>query len=189
MNNFQICKSCLHRKTDISGTIYCGYNIEPESEFRCKEYLLDEMEKIRLEMQKSKANITASGGIRFANYILDVIGYFILSVLLGILIGVFAIFTNTDISWMEHMSKISEYFIGFVVLSSYYITFETIFGQTPGKMITGTKVVTETGEKPRLETIMTRTLCRFIPFEAFSFLGPGAIGWHDSLSKTRVVIK
>jgi uncharacterized RDD family membrane protein YckC len=87
------------------------------------------------------------------------------------------------------MGKIGEYFFGFIIMSGYYIFFEGIFGQSLGKMITGTFVVTEDGEKPNLERIMTRTLCRFIPFDTFSFLGANAIGWHDSISKTMVVKK
>ena len=189
MNNYLICKTCLHRKTDFSGNIYCGYNIEPESSMRCNEYSHDEIEKLRMEMQRAKANKTASGGLRFANHIIDFIGYFLFSILIGIFLGIISLITGLDISWLENMGTISEYFFAFVIMSSYYIFFESIFNQTPGKMITKTKVVTEKGEKPTFENILTRTLCRFIPFEAFSFLGADAIGWHDSLSKTRVIMK
>lgn len=189
MNNFQICKSCQHRKTDLSGNYYCGYNVEPESEFRCTNYTVDEMEKIRLQMHKAKANNLASGGIRFANYLIDLVAYFLMSLLIGIFLGLIAILTNSDISWLDNMGKLTEYFLGFVIMSSYYIFFEALFGQTLGKMITKTKVVDENGDKPSFERIMTRTLCRFIPFEAFSFLSSNAVGWHDSLSKTRVVMK
>jgi len=189
MNNFKICKTCLHRKTDLSGNLTCGYNIEPESDYKCTEYAIDEMEKIRYDMQKVKANQTVSGGLRFANYIIDFIAYLVLSLLVGMFLGFILLVTGTDASWLDNMNMITQYFLAFIIMSSYYILFEGIFGQTLGKMITGTKVVTENGEKPSLDKIMTRTLCRFIPFEAFSFLGPGAIGWHDSLSKTRVVSK
>jgi uncharacterized RDD family membrane protein YckC len=189
MNHFQICKTCLHRKADVSGQLYCGYKIDPESDIKCTNYSLDEIEKIHLQIQKAKTAVTASGGLRFANYILDMISYFIFSMLIGVFLGIIFVLAGTDPTWIENSSKITQYFIGFIVLSGYYIFFEGVFGQTPGKMITGTKVVTENGEKPTIEMIMTRTLCRFIPFEAFSFLNSNAIGWHDSLSKTRVVIK
>jgi hypothetical protein len=45
--------------------------------------------------------------------------------------------------------------------------------------------VTLDGSKPGLRTILLRTLCRFIPFEPFSFFGER--GWHDGLSDTLVV--
>ena len=54
-------------------------------------------------------------------------------------------------------------------------------------MITKTRVVTEDGQKPTAMNILGRTACRFIPFDAFSFLGSKAVGWHDSISKTHVI--
>jgi uncharacterized RDD family membrane protein YckC len=68
----------------------------------------------------------------------------------------------------------------------YYPFFETVFGATPGKFLTGTKVVDfSTNEQPEFISIVGRTLSRFIPFDALSF--GGARGWHDKLSNTSVV--
>ena len=61
-----------------------------------------------------------------------------------------------------------------------------------GKLITGTRVVTENGGKPRWGQIVGRSFARFIPFEALSVLfwnDKERRGWHDSLSKTCVVRK
>lgn len=69
------------------------------------------------------------------------------------------------------------------------IVFEQLFGQSVGKMITRTKVVTENGDKPSFGQIIVRNLARLIPFEAFSLLAKNPVGWHDSLSKTVVVNK
>lgn len=69
----------------------------------------------------------------------------------------------------------------------YYGLFESLTQRTLGKYITGTKVVYFNGAKPESTTILLRTLCRQIPFEFLSFLGPYGIGWHDMLSKTLVV--
>ena len=80
-----------------------------------------------------------------------------------------------------------EYFIGFVLGTIYYSIFEGLTGRSVGKLITKTKVVNEEGEKASFDSIIRRSLCRYIPFEALSFLGSDAIGWHDTLSKTRVV--
>ena len=44
----------------------------------------------------------------------------------------------------------------------------------------------ENGTKPRFGQVIGRTLCRFVPFEAFSFFGER--GWHDKIPKTRVVM-
>jgi uncharacterized RDD family membrane protein YckC/type II secretory pathway pseudopilin PulG len=75
-----------------------------------------------------------------------------------------------------------------VVYLGYYLIFESIWQRTPGKWITKTKVVDREGNKPSFLRIVGRSLARFIPFEAFSFLVSSyPMGWHDSLSKTLVV--
>lgn len=74
----------------------------------------------------------------------------------------------------------------------YYPLFEIIFSATPGKMLTGTKVVGIDGNKAGFWRIILRSLCRLIPFEYLSFLFYGKYptkGWHDRLSKTLVVPK
>ena len=68
----------------------------------------------------------------------------------------------------------------------YYFAFEIIFGKTPGKFITGTRVVQENGQLPEFSNILIRTLCRLIPLDPLSFLNNN-LGWHDSISKTRVI--
>lgn len=74
-----------------------------------------------------------------------------------------------------------------VIVVILYGLFETLTSRTPGKYITGTKVVMRDGTRPDTTTIFLRTLLRLVPFEALSFLGRYGIGWHDSLSKTLVV--
>jgi uncharacterized RDD family membrane protein YckC len=75
----------------------------------------------------------------------------------------------------------------FFVCIIYYGLFESLTLRSPGKFITGTKVVMRDGTKPDETAIFIRTLCRQIPVEIISFLGPYAIGWHDMFSKTLVV--
>lgn len=71
----------------------------------------------------------------------------------------------------------------------YYWAFESALGRTPGKFITGTKVVMEDGSEPRAGAIAIRTLVRFIPLEPLSYFqyGKEDVWWHDMWSKTRVV--
>lgn len=69
----------------------------------------------------------------------------------------------------------------------YYFGMEAAFGRTLGKFLTWTRVVDKLGRKPTLLAIAGRTLCRFIPLEAFSFLQKNS-GLHDTLSGTRVVL-
>ena len=83
--------------------------------------------------------------------------------------------------------QIGGYLIGIVVALAYYAGSEMLFQRTLAKFLTGTIVVTADGGRPSTGQILGRTLCRFIPFDAFSYLGTPCVGWHDSISKTRVV--
>lgn len=82
--------------------------------------------------------------------------------------------------------------IGLIAFFGYHLIFEAIFQKTIGKMLTGTKVVSVTGEKPSFLALLGRTFARYIPFEPLSFLFYGSyptLGWHDRLSGTLVVPK
>ncbi len=76
-----------------------------------------------------------------------------------------------------------SYFI--IVSILYYAVSEWLFGATPAKMLTQTKVLNLEGNHPSFASILGRTIYRRIPFNAFSFLGNN--GWHDKFSSTQVV--
>ena len=123
----------------------------------------------------------ATTGQRFANLMLDsVIGVSIFAFVIVIVIEVLAP------GWVEGMN---ETLLGVLITIVYYLFFELAFGRTLAKWITGTRVVCDDGRRPTLARVFGRTAARMIPFEAFSFLaGDGRpVGWHDSLSKTRVI--
>jgi uncharacterized RDD family membrane protein YckC len=70
---------------------------------------------------------------------------------------------------------------------AYYVFFEGVFGSTPAKLMTGSRVVAVGGGRPTFGQILGRTFARVVPFEPFSFLGDTPTGWHDRWSGTRVV--
>jgi uncharacterized RDD family membrane protein YckC len=72
------------------------------------------------------------------------------------------------------------------VLVGYYIVLEATTGRTVGKLVMGTKVVTETGGVPTFGQIVGRSFARLVPFDPFSFLASKP-GWHDRWSGTRVI--
>ncbi len=119
--------------------------------------------------------------IRFANLILDYIGNMIFGFVIGLIAGV------TQTEWLLTFIVDYELFFGILMLIIYYISLEATFGRTLGKMITGTRVVNQNGEKPSVGQIVGRTFARLIPFEALSCLTEDGRGWHDTLSKTYVV--
>ena len=91
--------------------------------------------------------------------------------------------------WLEIMTALGVFgtYLSFAMF--YYLVFESFFGRTIGKIITGSVVANENGLKPSFGVICIRTLCRLIPFDALSFLGKSERMWHDSISKTYVVEK
>ncbi len=81
---------------------------------------------------------------------------------------------------------IPSLFILLLVFSLIYFPFyETLFGASPAKFLTGTRVTKRDGSCIDFKTSLIRTLCRSIPFEQISFFGDK--GWHDGISDTRVV--
>jgi len=86
----------------------------------------------------------------------------------------------------DFISEHPYLFSFFLIFSSYFIQ-EYFFGITIGKLITGTRVVDNDGNKPSAWSIVIRTASRLIPFEAFSFLSSDKRGWHDTISDTFVI--
>jgi uncharacterized RDD family membrane protein YckC len=186
-----LCSICKHQKQDENQSLFCGLNSPANFGNFCPSFV-ENTEKAHAP----EAAITESGlemnlagkGKRLANYVLDIVFFMIHSYLLGIIIGViFIIAGQNGSSLIKEENKLRDYFMGFISVMIYYILLEATTGRTLGKFITGTKVVTDKGEKPGFMTIFIRSLCRFIPFEAFTFLISDSFGLHDRLSKTRVI--
>lgn len=97
---------------------------------------------------------------------------------------------NLNIERFENYHKIfanNFLTLGLIVLLRfiYYPIFEILFGSTPAKFLTESRVITIRTENPGASTIFTRTLCRNIPFDSISFFWK--TGWHDSLAYSYVV--
>lgn len=74
------------------------------------------------------------------------------------------------------------------IMFSYYAIAESLFQRTIGKAILHTLVVSTNDDKPSTSRLLLRTLCRFLPLEPLSvLLNSRALGWHDTLSGTKVV--
>ncbi|WP_170113200.1 RDD family protein [Ahniella affigens] len=127
--------------------------------------------------------VYASRGRRFGTYVIDYICF----VLSGMVVGLFIGLVLGD-AGIQALEQIPDLALGLGILIGYYAFFEGLWQRTPGKWVFGTKVVNEHGLKPTFGQILGRSFCRLIPFEAFSFFSENAIGWHDSIPKTRVVM-
>lgn len=132
-------------------------------------------------------DLYASAGNRFANYIVDLIGYYILAIILGVILGLLELIGVRLLETVSSMGTIGDLLFTICLWIIYFFIFEFFTQKTLGKLITKTIVVMEDGSKPTFQDVFIRSLCRFIPFEAFSFLGSEVRGWHDSMSNTYVV--
>ena len=131
----------------------------------------------------------ASGGTRFSNLLIDRL---LLYGLWRLLLYFFAypigwvIYTiGGDNQWLR---LTASYVLVAAMYLIYYTAFESLTGgKTIGKYITRTRAVNAGGSRMPPRTALLRSLCRFIPFDAFSALGKPSFPWHDRLSKTLVV--
>lgn len=128
---------------------------------------------------------------RFFNCIID----FVFILIMIFIVALFVIITGNILQWdiyrmwkeiLIHLGFTGTY-LSFAMI--YYFIFESLSGRTLGKIMTGSIIINEYGLKPGVSVVFKRTLCRFIPFDALSFLGESGRMWHDSLSNTYVVEK
>ena len=127
----------------------------------------------------------ASTGQRLGNMFLDLIFFLIIRFVIEFMFGFIAPLLRVR----DPIKGINEFLFGIIISFFYYVPQEALSGRTLGKMITGTKAVNEDGTKLTFGRALGRTLCRYIPFEALSFLGgkDGPRGWHDRIPKTKVI--
>jgi uncharacterized RDD family membrane protein YckC len=131
-------------------------------------------ENVQKELRYKRQVNDLTIGLRLVNIIIDITAFQILGYLL---------------SELEFMNAIPFSGLIFMFLFPiYYIVGEFYFQQTIGKFFTKSVVVNEYGDKPDFQTILVRTVVRFIPFEPFSFFA-GNRGWHDKWTKTYVITK
>ncbi len=134
-----------------------------------------------------EANV-ASAGQRLGNLLLDYVFMSVLTAPFFFLLTIIIALTGGDGgSTSRAIDAIPDVLFGILMFMFYYVPLEALTGRTIAKFITKTRVVSEDGDSISFMQVIGRTLCRFIPFEPFSFLGGDAVGWHDKLSKTRVI--
>ncbi len=179
------CRQCKHQDFDVKQGLICKLTgtladfdpVCPNFKSISGEYGSTEFDNIRKKIDNVQ-NKTATQGERLANYFIDSFAIWLIAI--GLIFFLSASGLNAGLSELEF------YLVYFLVTVLYYTLFETYAGKTLGKFITKTRIVDENGFQPSMNTVLIRTLCRFIPFEAFSFL-VSPIGWHDRISKTYVI--
>ena len=185
------CKVCKNQQMDFQQGLICSLTGRP-ADFNptCVNFSSDEaMEE--LEYKASKLDVTlktTSTGKRFANYIIDLIVFMVLTFVFGMAsaIVVLIIYPEAADTIEADFEKYNLLF-SLAIHLSYYTILESSSGRTVGKLITGTRVVDKNGKTPAFKTVFLRSLSRIVPFNAFSFLGTEPRGWHDSWTETWVI--
>lgn len=136
-------------------------------------------------------DLLATRGQRFLNCILDLLIVHIILASIGTTIIIIGdVSNNYELSnWIESTTTVEKLLFWSVILFLYYFLTETYFSRTFAKYFTKTIVITKDGSRPNKRTISIRTLSRFIPLEALTFLGTNVRGLHDLFSDTYVVRK
>lgn len=133
--------------------------------------------------------VRAGGGKRFANYIIDVIVFYIVVVCIGI---AWAIISPDTIDSIPDESSagfgLLDRLISLVLYALFMFAQEAIFkGKTIGKFITRTRALNLDGSRITSQKAMQRALSRAVPFCAFSALGTPCNPWHDKWTDTMVI--
>lgn len=136
--------------------------------------------------EKAVARAPVGRWTRFANYLIDYITMLATMILIFFAIGLLVGEQGID-QFEEKLDAIPDIVFGIGMYLVYYLPFEALTGRTLGKLITGTRIISEDGSIPTFGQVFGRTLCRLIPFEPFSFFRQEGRGWHDTMVKIHVV--
>ena len=132
----------------------------------------------------------ASTGKRLANYLIDVVVFYIVFfILVSIYFALFA--TDSELIEIESgSSELKWQLIGLITYAFFMGFVEAVFkGRTFGKLITRTTAVNLDGSQISAATAFKRGLIRAVPFCAFSALGSPSNPWQDKWTDTMVVDK
>lgn len=181
------CKKCTKRGFSREKGIVCSLtNEQADFEAYCENYEEDTVETNKIKKYGTlefEGNGSVGGWVRFANLIVDRIVH------VGIVFLIAFVLALANVNFIYNLNRFEEMLFEWLLYVGYYIILEYNFQTSIGKLITGTVVVDRNGNKPTLKAIVGRSFSRIVPFDAFSFLGASASGWHDTWSNTKVVKK
>ena len=130
--------------------------------------------------------VRATAGKRLANYIIDLVMFYLLAFLVGI--GIALVHPEVFEGMDDDSFNLGAQLLTLMCYALYMAVVEAIFkGKTLGKLITGTRAVNLDGSKISTKTAFTRGLCRAVPFCAFSALGSPCDPWQDRWTDTMVM--
>lgn len=133
----------------------------------------------------------ASTGMRFTNYLIDLVAFYVVTFVLGTLAYWILAVNDIFLAYFEEEStsigdKLIDRILGLILYAIFYMVVEGFSkGRTLGKLITKTKVVHTEGRPLNFKDYVLRSLSRIVPFEQLSAFS--GYPWHDKWTNTRVV--
>ena len=152
-----------------------------------EQYQPPEQNEQHLLLDLEDTHVRASHGKRLANYILDILAFYLLMVVIGVF---WALTSPETISSLEEYSDntLVDRLTSLVLYALFMFAQEAIFkGRSIGKFITGTRAVNLDGSTISVTTALLRGLSRAVPFCAFSALGAPCNPWQDKWTNTMVI--
>ena len=141
------------------------------------------------QLSSTVQNNKATRGVRFANYLIDAVVFYVLIFFFGAFLGIlYTIGIKAPLQLISYIegNRAFNYLFSSILYFIYIFSIEYLTkGKSIGKFITKTQVVSIDGTMPTQKDFLIRNISRLVPFDGFSFLSND--GWHDSWSDTRVV--
>lgn len=132
--------------------------------------------------------VRASTGKRFANYIIDMIAFYLVAFAIIMFIAVSSPTSIEDMVDDNAGSQLIDrilFIVGYALFMS--IVAALFKGKSLGKLITGTQAVNLDGSSISVGTAFGRGFSRAVPFCAFSAFGNPSNPWQDRWTDTMVI--
>ncbi len=134
--------------------------------------------------------VRASSGQRIANYLIDVVIFYVLAILVGIIIAIVSPSSVENLTSDASGFRLVDRLLSILFYALYMGIMEGAFkGYSIGKLITGTRAVNLDGSAITVLTAFARGFSRAVPFCVFSALGTPCNPWQDRWTDTLVIDK
>ncbi|MEO6136100.1 MAG: RDD family protein [Ginsengibacter sp.] len=130
----------------------------------------------------------ASTGKRLANYVIDLVMFYIFVFAFGMLLGLLAPESLDSFTDDNGGFGLLERIITLALYGLFMSLVETLFkGKSVGKFITKTRAVNLDGSEITVSSAFARGFSRAVPFCAFSAFGTPCNPWQDRWTDTMVI--
>ena len=134
----------------------------------------------------------AAVGLRFANFVIDTLLFYVFFLIVVMLFGITAAISSSSDKITPFFSTNGGAMVFYLSMAVLMVVYYSVIegstkGRSLGKLITRTVAIRDDGGAITWRDAFLRSLCRIIPLEVLSAFGGNP--WHDTLTGTRVVKK